>query len=47
MGTMTYDISRYQPVLFGGRSLQNVIDVVGGFFATFDDAEHERFTAGC
>jgi phenylalanine-4-hydroxylase len=47
MGTMTYDIARYQPVLFGGRSLQNVIDVVGGFFATFDDAEHVRLTAGC
>lgn len=42
MATTTYDISQYQPVLFGGDSLQEVLDVVGGFFATFDDAEHER-----
>jgi phenylalanine-4-hydroxylase len=42
MGVTAYDIAHYQPLLFGGRSLQEVIDVVGGFFATFDDAAHER-----
>jgi phenylalanine-4-hydroxylase len=42
MGTTEYDITQYQPVLFGGRSLQDVLDVVGGFFATFDDAAHAR-----
>jgi phenylalanine-4-hydroxylase len=44
MATTAYDITQYQPLLFGGSSLQNVIDVVGGFFATFDDAEHARLT---
>lgn len=32
MGTLPYDIDRYQPVLFGAESLVEVIDVVGGFF---------------
>ncbi len=37
MGTIGYDIHHYQPVLFEGRSLQHVLDVVGGFFADTDD----------
>jgi len=37
MGTQTYDITHYQPVLFCGRSLSEVEDVVGGFFAVADD----------
>jgi phenylalanine-4-hydroxylase len=45
MGATTYDIAHYQPLLFGGRSLQEVIDVVGGFFATFDDAAYERLVS--
>ena len=35
MGVQTYDITRYQPVLFAAESWQQVHDVVGGFF---DDA---------
>ena len=38
MGTVTYDITRYQPVLFCGDSLEHVEDVVGGFFESVDDA---------
>ncbi len=34
MGTIAYDIDHYQPVLFAGRSLAHVHDVVGEFFAT-------------
>ncbi len=37
MGRMGYDIEHYQPVLFAGRSLDHVLDVVGGFFATLTD----------
>jgi phenylalanine-4-hydroxylase len=34
MGTIAYDIDHYQPVLFAGDSLDHVLDVVGGFFAS-------------
>jgi phenylalanine-4-hydroxylase len=37
MGTIGYDIHRYQPVLFEGRSLQHVLDVVGEFSSTATD----------
>ncbi|MEQ8841625.1 MAG: hypothetical protein RIB98_11635 [Acidimicrobiales bacterium] len=32
MGTLSYDIDHYQPVLFGAESLDEVQTVVGGFF---------------
>ena len=37
MGTLNYDITAYQPVLFAARSLDHLEDVVGDFFATVDD----------
>lgn len=37
MGTLNYDITTYQPVLFAARSLGHLEDVVGDFFATVDD----------
>ena len=37
MATQPYDISRYQPVLFGADSLGQVLDVVGGFLADVTD----------
>ena len=37
MGTLAYDISHYQPRLFGAESLDEVLDVVGGFFSTCTD----------
>ena len=46
MGTQTYDITHYQPVLFCGDSFQHVEDVVGGFFATVDDNTLEVVGAG-
>lgn len=46
MGTVSYDITHYQPVLFCGDSLEHVEDVVGDFFETVDDALVERLTAG-
>lgn len=37
MGTRAYDITHYQPVLYCARSVSEVEDVVGGFFATVTD----------
>ena len=37
MGTIDYDITHYQPVLFGAESFSHMIDAVGLFFGTFDD----------
>ncbi|WP_068256526.1 phenylalanine 4-monooxygenase [Janibacter corallicola] len=37
MGTLNYDITQYQPVLFAARSIDHLEDVVGDFFATVDD----------
>jgi len=37
MGTADYDITRYQPVLYRARSVAEVGEVVGGFFATCTD----------
>jgi len=37
MGTLSYDITHYQPVLFAGRSVAHLCDVLGPFFADFDD----------
>lgn len=45
MGTQDYDITTYQPVLFCGDSLDEVEDVVGGFFAVADDDAVERLIA--
>ncbi|MFF0491181.1 phenylalanine 4-monooxygenase [Nocardia sp. NPDC004068] len=37
MGTAAYDITHYQPVLYCARSIGEIEDVVGGFFATMTD----------
>jgi phenylalanine-4-hydroxylase len=37
MGSADYDITAYQPVLYRAESLDEVRDVVGGFFATCSD----------
>jgi phenylalanine-4-hydroxylase len=37
MGTADYDITRYQPVLYRADSLDEVREMVGGFFATCSD----------
>jgi phenylalanine-4-hydroxylase len=46
MGTTAYDIHHYQPVLFEGRSLQHVVDVVGGFYETATDDSISELLAG-
>jgi phenylalanine-4-hydroxylase len=42
MGTIEYDITKYQPVLFAADSMDHLVDSVGGFFADFDDDTPER-----
>jgi phenylalanine-4-hydroxylase len=37
MGTADYDITAYQPVLYRAESVDEVMDVVGGFFMTCTD----------
>jgi len=45
MGTLNYDITAYQPVLFRAESLAHLEDVVGGFFASVDDDLAARLRA--
>ena len=42
MATQEYDITKYQPVLFCADGMGELEDVVGGFFATFDDDVPDR-----
>lgn len=37
MGTLDYDITTYQPVLFEAESFEQMVDDLGAFFGTFDD----------
>jgi phenylalanine-4-hydroxylase len=45
MGTTAYDITVYQPLLFAARSLQHVIDELGGFLSSYDDDAYQRLIA--
>ena len=37
MGTLSYDITHYQPVLFAARSVAALVDELRGFLAAYDD----------
>ncbi|MGW4247498.1 phenylalanine 4-monooxygenase [Nocardia sp. NPDC004722] len=37
MGTIAYDITHYQPILYCAESVSEIEDVVGGFFETMTD----------
>jgi phenylalanine-4-hydroxylase len=37
MGTLEYDITHYQPILFCADGMGHLEDVVGGFFESYDD----------
>jgi phenylalanine-4-hydroxylase len=43
MGTIDYDITSYQPVLYAAQSLDHLEDLVGGFFLSADDDSPERY----
>lgn len=42
MGTLEYDITRYQPVLFAAESFDRMVDDLGAFFDGYDEEDHER-----
>jgi phenylalanine-4-hydroxylase len=42
MGVQRYDITKYQPILFGAGSVEHLIDVVGTFFESCDDDSPAR-----
>ncbi|MFF2552485.1 phenylalanine 4-monooxygenase [Nocardia sp. NPDC058058] len=44
MGTAVYDITHYQPILYCARSITEIEDVVGGFFATVNDESVAELT---
>ncbi len=42
MGTTTYDITQYQPVLFAAESMDAVLADLGTFFDSYDDDTYRR-----
>ncbi|MHB8689628.1 MAG: phenylalanine 4-monooxygenase [Solirubrobacteraceae bacterium] len=46
MGTADYDITAYQPVLYLAESIDEVVEVVGGFFETATDEEIAALRTG-
>jgi phenylalanine-4-hydroxylase len=42
MGTLAYDITHYQPVLFAADSFPLMVDELGAFFSTYDEEEYNR-----
>ena len=46
MGTADYDITAYQPVLYRADSIQQVVDVVGGFFRKCTDESVAEMRVG-
>jgi phenylalanine-4-hydroxylase len=46
MGTAEYDITQYQPVLYRADSMDEIREVVGGFFATCTDESIAELRAG-
>jgi phenylalanine-4-hydroxylase len=42
MGTQSYDITRYQPVLFEATSFPKLVDDLHEFFSTYDDDARAR-----
>jgi phenylalanine-4-hydroxylase len=43
MGTLDYDITRYQPVLFGAESFDHMVKDLTEFFADYDDDAYGRW----
>ena len=46
MSAVEYDITSYQPILYAAESMDQLEEVVGGFFATADDDTPARLTGG-
>jgi phenylalanine-4-hydroxylase len=45
MGVLDYDITKYQPILYAADGIEQLLDVVGGFFAECDDDTPARLGA--
>lgn len=45
MGTATYDITRYQPVLYAADSFARLVEDLTGFYSTYDDEAYLRLTS--
>ncbi|HKY68298.1 MAG TPA: phenylalanine 4-monooxygenase [Acidimicrobiales bacterium] len=45
MGTLDYDITHYQPVLFAAASFDRMVDDLAAFFTGYDDEDHARRVA--
>lgn len=45
MGTLEYDITRYQPVLFAAESFDAMYEELLGFFSAYDDEAYEKLVA--
>jgi phenylalanine-4-hydroxylase len=43
MGTIEYDITKYQPVLYAAESMDHLEEAVGGFFIAADDDTPARY----
>jgi phenylalanine-4-hydroxylase len=43
MGALEYDITKYQPVLYAARSMDQLFEEVGAFFASADDDTPARY----
>jgi phenylalanine-4-hydroxylase len=43
MGSIQYDITKYQPVLYAARSIDHLFEEVGAFFAAADDDTPARY----
>jgi phenylalanine-4-hydroxylase len=43
MGTLEYDITRYQPILFAAESFDRMVDDLTAFFSTYDDEARQRW----
>ena len=46
MGTLEYDITRYQPVLFAAESFDRMVEDLTRFFSTYDDEAQRRWLGG-
>ena len=45
MGTLDYDITKYQPVLFAAESFTQVLEELTGFFTSYDEDRFAELTA--
>ena len=46
MGTLDYDITRYQPVLFAASSFDRMVRELGDFFRDYDEAWYDHHVRG-